>query len=745
MARRWTAFTFFCLWALAIAFAFPPPHELVVEVDLASGTTGHLQLFADTGRGFREEFSLRSPVLGDGAVHRHRLVLPAPSVLHGLRLDPLDRAADLTLHRIDVSFGGRHFLFIDEALVAWRPAHELQSTEADNVIQLTSMGIDPQLLLEGSENPFTSPWQRFAALPEGRHIALIVLIIPLLLLALAGDTGRLGRAGESLLALATPLGLLLVHGLRTLEDWWLLDDPCLLVSTLRHGAWAHFFDPQVWRPLSGNVLMPWTTLSFGFDAHIFGPEPQAFYAHQLAAFALLLIVVYVLLRPALTSLGASLALSLFVVSAPAVAVVWRLMNRHYLEGTLLALLALALYRRAVRQERFPLAVAGAAFYLLATTAKEVFVPLVVLLPFLPEGRLRRRLHFALPFAVVAGLYTLWRFYMLGVVNSVSGYAQSGSDSLMDHLLNAPLLLGLTASWQLLLVALLLVLAIGRLIFRSRMHLLFVLGTAGVLVLPLLPVVDRLAPRHFFLPALALTSALASAARPWLSRHPLPVTGSALVLLLFGLQTLEHSPVWRHREQSVQQYRGEGEFILRAAPGELLFTDLVNVSYLGCVGELRRLLGQGDGPGFCGDTCWCTTSFPGADARRYENGLIVSFEPTPDLTCARPRALSVKMRYDAKSSRLSWQLGPYSSGEYQVLLVHGEETLAVSVPVPIGDVGSTPWTFNRPLRWIIKYRSSEGWETFSPVLKLEEASASLFWSRPDADALEQPVNSEHQNF
>lgn len=738
--RRLAAALFFGLWTLGIFFAFPAPDKLVVEVDLASHTAGQLQLFVDAGRGFREELSTRSTVEDDGAVHRHRLMTAAPHQLNSLRLDPLDRPGELTLHRISVSFGGRQYEFAGETLTAWQPIYEVQSEPGENFLRLTSQGSDPQLHLTGPGNPFDSPWQRLAALPNGRRVALIFLVLPLLLLALGSD-GRpwspWGPVGETLLALAAPIGLLLANGLRALEDWWLLDDPCLLASTLRHGIGAHFFDPQVWRSLSGNVLMPWTTLSFGFDAHLFGAEPRAFYTHQLAAFALLIVLAFLVLRPVLSALGASLALSLFVTSAPAVAVVWRLMNRHYLEGTILTLLALALYRRAVERDRMALAVAGATLYLLATTAKEVFVPLVVLLPCVPIGSLRQRLRYGFPFAVTGALYALWRLYLLGPVNSFSGYAQSDGGSRFEHVLDAPRLLGITELWQLLGVAVLLAGSLVLVVRRSPSRLPFVLGTAVLLVLPLLPVADRLAPRHFFLPTFAFVCALGSAVRPWLAAHPLRWTAGALLLLLSGLQALEHAPVWKNREHEVRQYRGEGEFVLRAAPGEVLFTDLLNPSYLGCLGELRRLLDQGTGPGFCGDTCWCTSTLPEVDAARFEHGLIVPFEFTPDLTCASPRALTVEMHHDPDIGRLSWQLGPYTSGEYEVMLVHGGNPPAVSVPVPIGPQGSTPWALTQPLRWIIKFRSDEGWETFSPVLELDSNRPTQSWARPEPAPNKEP--------
>lgn len=93
------------------------------------------------------------------------------------------------------------------------------------------------------------------------------------------------------------------------------------------------------------------------------------------------------------------------------------MTRHYLEGLLAALCASALFVLSVRRPPGPaatmLAVAGATLLLLATTAKEIYVPLVILLAFLPESSWRRRLRALAPFAAVAVIYTLWRFWMLG--------------------------------------------------------------------------------------------------------------------------------------------------------------------------------------------------------------------------------------------------------------------------------------------------------------------------------------------
>lgn len=53
-----------------------------------------------------------------------------------------------------------------------------------------------------------------------------------------------------------------------------------------------------------------------------------------------------------------------------------------------------------------------AFYALAVVCKETYVPLVLLLPFLPRGSVDARLRSVVPFIPVVVLYVLCRSYML---------------------------------------------------------------------------------------------------------------------------------------------------------------------------------------------------------------------------------------------------------------------------------------------------------------------------------------------
>ena len=74
------------------------------------------------------------------------------------------------------------------------------------------------------------------------------------------------------------------------------------------------------------------------------------------------------------------------------------MTRHYLEGMLFALLAILAFVHAQRRQSMPWAFAGALAYALAVTAKEIYVPLVlVVLVIPPVNNLVARVRLASPF------------------------------------------------------------------------------------------------------------------------------------------------------------------------------------------------------------------------------------------------------------------------------------------------------------------------------------------------------------
>lgn len=702
----------FVLWTLGLRLALAPPDAVEVVLEVASGRAGTMQLFVDDGGGFRDALSARGELLGDAELRRRRFVVETGR-LEALRLDPLNAPGAVTLGGLTVTFGSESRRYTQ---LAWSSVHQLEVTRAAGALLLRSTGNDPWIVLE--ENwPRPSPWRRYLGRPTLLEASLALAVLPLLVLAFAAPRRRIAEV----LAAATPLGVFLALNAGALGGWWMRDDPCLVGSALRGGLLAHFFRPEVWRSLSGSVLMPWQTFSLGADAKVFGLVPRAFYGHQLLAFAVLIVAAYVLLRRRTSALAASAAVTIFAASAPSYAVARQLMNRHYLEGTIFFLAALALYAGAVRRERLRWACGGALLYLLAAAAKEVFVPLVAVLPLLPVGAWRERLRQAVPYAAAALLYAPWRLYMLGFRNSFSGYVARGDGF---EPTTVPAIVGLDG-WRFTLALILAIALTVELVRRSReWTAAAALGMLAV-VLPLLPVAAELGPRHFFLPALGAAGLVALVLD---RRKPAVLTSGAVVLALFSLSTLAASSMWRHHDAVAQRYRTEGSFVLESSSDGVLRTTLPDTQFLRCMASLRSdVLGRDGGPGFCGDACWCDGALGGEPAFRDLEGEVVRYAPG-DGDCAEERELRVEMTYDASTSRLGWRFGPWTVGRYEILLAGDEEKPEVSIPVPLLREGEAPLTVGDSFRVIVKYSSPEGWRTYSPVLTLDPSVGRLAWER-----------------
>ncbi len=557
--------------------------------------------------------------------------------------------------------------------------------------------------------------------------ALPLVPVGALLLFLTLDKPATGK--REILGLGAPLAVFWILNYRALNSWWLGDDPCHLTQILDHGLWAAYFKPI------GYFLTPSLLLSLGIDLRLFGFDPAPFYWHQLLAFSLLIVMIYGFLRCYLSISQSAWTTTIFVAASPAYAVAQQLMNRHYMEGLIAALGSLWLYRRSVENRNPTAAILGALLYALAATAKEVFVPFVVLLPFVVAGDTRLRRRYALPYLGAAGVYTIWRFAMFGFGKSLSAYGSlSGAMGGRELLFRFPTLLGLRNPWVAVFAFVVLVVSLVTIVRTGRRFALGILVLGVALLGPLGPILSRLESRHLFLPTLAaaavvvtstglLSERLSGPKRVWVRN----IVGLALLsLTLFGLQ---HSPVRSKLESSLVHHRREGQVILGQPREGLLVTSLNHSHHLQCLTRLEReLLGRDDGPGFCGDPCYCTQNLASEPLWRLNAGdETLSPYPPPD-TCSLNRAVvEINMVDNASRRELRWTLGPYEKGAYSALLISGKDHPGVSVPVPIPRQGAL--TNTDSFRFVIRYQSPEGWRAYSPIHEIEPGGRARPFSVP----------------
>lgn len=225
-----------------------------------------------------------------------------------------------------------------------------------------------------------------------------------------------------------------------LLGYWRFDDGAHLNFVARYSPWQYFLQPSIAVQQSAHIT-PYNAFFYEINLALFGMEPKWHYAHQILILSATAFATYRLMRFWQRPEVSLLASITFLLGLPTLYVAHQLMTGHYSTGLLFSVLSLYFFVLGVRQKQNKRVLLGAVFYFLATTCKEVYVPLVLILPFIPVGdNLKTRLKASLSFIVITILYVLWRYIVLGQL--VGGYI-ANPVSLVDRftqLLNIPFFL-----------------------------------------------------------------------------------------------------------------------------------------------------------------------------------------------------------------------------------------------------------------------------------------------------------------
>lgn len=541
---------------------------------------------------------------------------------------------------------------------------------------------------------------------------------------------RLAR--EWLIWLALLLWLLLLHA-HALAGWWRWDDPAHLFFVTQFTPSAYFLIPEVWREISPANFTPLLSLSFQADYTLFGLNPAGFYLHQLLVLWLTAGMTFMLLRLWLPPLWAGLAAALFLAGVPVLFVAHQLMTRHYAEGLLLTTLALYLFVRALRSRRHgkTVALAAAFCYLLAVLAKEVYTPLVVLLPFLHEGTLRRRLSLWLPFVAVATVYTFWRTAMLG---STGGYGVlPGIDPqvALMQLASVPLILG-GPGWQGPVAVGIAATSLAAAVLWRRQtpaqkrlrrgHAILLVFLCSVLVLvPLIPLAAwpgiHTPDRYLFLPWWTLTVGTVWGLAQL--RGKLQWLALSLFVTLLALTLLHMHRVAGQLDASIAEKEVQGHFIWQADDQQIIWlSSLMALSFWDYqyLAQLKQAHGKGSSPMAVSDEIQIAT--------RQADGDLPIWRYDPYCLCMQDVSALVPDWLDNWKGRLrpdlpldvethlsgrnvSWQFGPHEAGQYAII--------GPSIgKIPLPEQGQLRANIN--LEGVrLRYDSPEGWIRYSEAL------------------------------
>lgn len=562
---------------------------------------------------------------------------------------------------------------------------------------------------------------------------------------------------------AIVLVAVLLHG-GGLDGHWRWDDPQILRQILEHGAFASFVEPGAYIQYQRGQLTPWLILSFQVDWWLFGPEPFGFYLHQLFAIALAAVLVFAVGRQWMGPELSFVAAMLFLAGPPLAYISEQLMTRHYIEGLVFALISLYLFtgcldRPSIR--RWTVSVIG---YLLAVTCKEVYVPFVLLLPFIPRGPVRARLRLLPPFFAVAVFYVFWRMFMLD--NLIGGYEGAFAVDLPQYalavamaFLNIPGLLFpafFPVAILLCLAAVLSGVIIGK---ASSLRLLYFAGLMFAPLAPLVIVPGLVAPDRYFLapwtglsfliPCLAAKSIAGIDSTPAKATAIRFLSGS----LVIGLMCITLYESRQHLNQRVvpaaAQWDAHARFLLghdsgvAYIPGPHVLASFWFVTRINDI--LPHLKRRAELPAAILDPVMLEDTVRpvyvyGGDCRCMEEaGQETLARYLAQIENVREEPLQIEMSWQQGSradvpSPFRWKLGPWREGEYRLI----SRSVGNLLLPPEGFLPSTlremQTSFAAPL--IVKYTSPEGWSAYSPELSLDLTpdgrSAELFWGVPRPD-------------
>ena len=548
-------------------------------------------------------------------------------------------------------------------------------------------------------------------------------------------------AGEAIPDLAVAAALIatvLLLYQQVLRLWWTHDDLFVLHYLSEHRPWQYCLEPQVWRQLPMRMLTPLLFLSTHLDLGLFGPDPRAQYAHQLAAAALGFLAFYAVLRLWLPPLTAGLGTAVALAGAPAASLMPLPSTRHYLEGLLLAALSILLFVRAGRRPTLALSL-SALCYLAASLAKEVFVPLVLFYPWLAPGGLGRRLRLSAPHLGAFLFYLGWRLYMLGTLGGGYGWSVGAADlPRLAAALPLKLVHAMVGPAPLAGAVLLAALAAGAVAAcwgRPRAALLL-LAAAVAAAGPILPASTEMEPRW----ALPLWLVLAAALAFGCDRLARGLRGSrasrAAAVLLAGLAVIPAVAVnrrsWAESYAAAERTSVENRALLALPAGEYLRHPSGPPASLHELQWFRQAyLHQPPGGSWFFDDLFLCALPPAAGVREYDP----RSRRVEDVTARVPGLRAAhcgSIRNDAPlrvdlllaDGNLRWRLGPYTTGTWSLVAAGGQD----AYPVPTAGGFQVPRLGAVTLQ--VHYASPAGWHTYSPPLSVAAGpGAHVAFTRP----------------
>jgi hypothetical protein len=365
------------------------------------------------------------------------------------------------------------------------------------------------------------------------------------------------------------------------------------------------------------------------------------------------------------------------------------MTRHYFEGLIFALGAWIAFAR--KQPAL-----SAILYFISTLAKEVFVPLPLLLVAVYPKRWRE----LFPHGAALVIYSVARIAILGSVHGY-GYTVPGYRWPLA-IVTAPVrivraLIGDAGIAGVCLVIAIL-LCVSFVFIRDRRERLIIGAAALAATVPILPVSIDMQSRYVLMAWL-----LGSVAVGLLLKR------FTLIVLVIAL--IANRAQWVQTMRETLRMSDEARVFASSSSADLLLSPLMPPA---TIIELRNLT-HSTGRWLYDQQPICAKRISASRILTYNSSSRTVREmPAEELAseCASVRSAPLSVKLSGAEDRLFWDFGPYRDGTYHIILndgLHGFE-VPRSVGFRLGGVSS--------LNLRVRYDSPAGWYTYSPDLTID---------------------------
>ncbi len=507
-----------------------------------------------------------------------------------------------------------------------------------------------------------------------------------------------------------------------------------------YSPWEYFFVPEI-TGLQSYVrfVTPWNVLTYDLNLWLFGLKPELHYLMQLIMLWITGIATYLFLLRWCSKKWALFGSALFLTGGASAYIVQELMDAHYILGLLFSILVIHFYLHGIKSKNYWYIILSSIFYLFSASCKEIYVPIIGILPFLPspifDQRKRDKILYLAPFLLIFIFYICWRYYVLG--EQIFGGYNQGSNLLYDintylevikNLFNVPFVLLGSNPLSLSINILILTLTITYLIKYNKKYFILLLVSLTLLFLPLIAVHNKLNDfgRYMFLPwwlySIHISILLSNCQ---ISKHIKNLFGLLLLIVVLFLTYHEiHNVILNGKHK-----RGDviSNFILNSNSEQILFNG--SILAVNLIEAERMIESKPNGRAkivsdifqlnekdliqkeiFSYDkNCKCMVKIN----KTISNSIVNNHKQALD------KKLNVKLIY--RKPFLTWELGPYIKGKYVFHVnINNLNTVTLNdnfFGVPLGKQGRIGLRSNTELRFYVNYNSPNGWFIRSEILTL----------------------------